>query len=1498
MNLFSKKTIRTIPVCLLTGIFLLAYINICAQNKSVNPIMKITYKNGKVVESMYLGDQKNISNGSLANEADKTKLIVNSNDNIDKQKNQVYKKGKLFPATVETTEAQFGINSVLIKTGNSDKEAKHEKENIRTESPAWNTIVSETFEGSFPTGGWYVAANPGSTDAYWNEVNYLAYAGSWSGWCANSGTQGISPSTGHYLNNMNAWMLYGPFDLSDATNGNLSFYLNNSSESGYDFCKWMASVNGTSFYGWQTSGTTSGWTNKTLDFTNVPTLGNICGYSQVYIAIVFKSDISNYSYAGSFVDNILIQKYSDTTDLPDLTCTSISLSSENWVIGSSITADVTDANIGEAAASWNNTDLYISTNNVINSSDTYLGEVHFSDIAASETSTQSITFTAPSLADGTYWIGVLVDASNNVVESVEANSFTRNGTITLSQNGLPDISIDPTALSSILGPNRTLSQNLTISNTGSADLNWQITENDNSVVGSWTLVYKWGCGSSSGSCVITFNPDGSFTTSQSGTGTWTLTGDQIQWTYTSGTQYIGTLNGNAMSGTMVSYLGSTGCWTASKIASTETIALRTAELSSSGEIEKNPNTTYTYSINLDKVSEIKKVTISSSESDSIIDDQSFRLTSTSDWLSINPISGTIAAGSSQVVTFTYNSAGLSAGVYNANINISSNDLNDPSLVVPVQLTVSETVAPEINVDPTSLTIEESLSSLTSIPTNWKIIAPISNTNVAQYERPLGLIIPQRVQDYWKTHKSRITSSNVSLLSIVDWSVNDSPVKDQGGCGSCWAFAATAIVENIGTQSDLSEQVLVSCIPGSDCAGGYFGDALNYYRDNGIPSESCYPYTETNGNCASKCSNPSFLEKITTTTELWGSTTTVNDMKTALQTGPIVVRMLVPADNTFNGTPGYQGGVYDYTGGVIPNNRGHAVLVVGYNDDEQCFKVKNSWGTVWGEGGYFRIAYNEVSDYTQFGSYAMTATGVYTVSNLEPNTFIIQNTGTDSLVINSITSDKNWLTFSPSSTPVTIPAGSSQTMTVSVNWDLFNGTTDNATITILSTDSDEPSVTVDITAIPLPCISPAEPIVGTIVHPTCAVATGSVDLSGLPVTGTWTLTRTPGGIITTGSGSSTTISELVPGTYTYTVTTELGCTSGSSADVFINANPETPQTPSAGVITQPTCDIATGSVVLNDLPVTGTWALTEIPGSRIITGTGTSAIISELTADTYTYTVTNASSCISLSSVDIIIDAQPETPSAPTVNLITQPTCTKATGSVILSNLPATGTWILTRTPGGITSSGTGTSKTISGFASGIYTYTVTNSSGCTSGSSDNVVIDVPPSAPDQPESITGNTSVIHESLQTYSILPVSGASSYTWTLPLGWIGNSDTTSIDAIVGTDGGMISVAANNDCGSGMPRMLYVTMNQTDTKILQSGDIYIYPNPSSDKINIRFGKEATGSIIFELLDINGRVLQSKTVLNINEVETLDLSSLTNGIYNLRIIINDKVIIEKIIKQ
>ncbi len=359
------------------------------------------------------------------------------------------------------------------------------------------------------------------------------------------------------------------------------------------------------------------------------------------------------------------------------------------------------------------------------------------------------------------------------------------------------------------------------------------------------------------------------------------------------------------------------------------------------------------------------------------------------------------------------------------------------------------------------------------------------------------------------------------------------------------------------------------------------------------------------------------------------------------------------------------------------------------------------------------------------------------------------TATGSIALSGLPSSGTWtVTGSPSGTAT----GTGTTTTISgLAPGTYTFTVSNGTCT--STSSLNAVVNTQPTV-------PTAPVVGTITQPTCATPTGSVALSGLPSSGTWTVTATPGGSTTTGTGTSTTFSGLPAGT-TYTFTVSNGsCTSSSSSNAAINTAPVVPTAPTVGTITQPTCSTATGSVALSGLPSSGTWTVTGSP-SGTATGTGTTTTISGLGAGTYTFTVSNGT-CTSTSSVNAVINAQPTVPTAPVVGAITQPNCTTPTGSVALSGLPSSGTWTITATPGGSTTTGTGTSTTFSGLPAGAtYTFTVSNGS-CTSTSSTNVTINPAVGVPAAP--IVGTVTQPTCSTPTGGVALSGLPSSGSWTI--------------------------------------------------------------------------------------------------------------------------------------
>jgi len=199
---------------------------------------------------------------------------------------------------------------------------------------------------------------------------------------------------------------------------------------------------------------------------------------------------------------------------------------------------------------------------------------------------------------------------------------------------------------------------------------------------------------------------------------------------------------------------------------------------------------------------------------------------------------------------------------------------------------------------------------------------------------------------------------VDLPSSVDWSNTSlyvTPIKNQGSCGSCWAFSAVGSTESAyaiatGTLNSLSEQELVDCDTSvnAGCNGGFMDAAMLYIKNNnGLALEDDYKYTATDGTCES--------QKYTHYDPIEGIQVVERDNDTALANAVVIGPVSV-------GIQANQFAFQFYSGGVLDGNCGtsidHGVVVVGYGTDDSSkskyWKVKNSWGTDWGEAGYVRI----------------------------------------------------------------------------------------------------------------------------------------------------------------------------------------------------------------------------------------------------------------------------------------------------------------------------------------------------------------------------------------------------------------------------------------------------------------------------------------------------------------------------------------------------------------
>jgi hypothetical protein len=178
----------------------------------------------------------------------------------------------------------------------------------------------------------------------------------------------------------------------------------------------------------------------------------------------------------------------------------------------------------------------------------------------------------------------------------------------------------------------------------------------------------------------------------------------------------------------------------------------------------------------------------------------------------------------------------------------------------------------------------------------------------------------------------------------------------------------------GTNIDLSEQVVVSCSGAGSCGGGFIDGASDFLRDAGAPVEGCLRYTATDGSCGKACANwENSSYKISGWHWVSITNTTVDMLKNALNTyGPLTTTMDVYEDFYH-----YISGAYSYVSGSYQG--GHAILLVGYDDAGQYFIVKNSWGSGWGEAGYFRIAYSELASLVSFGDFTIAYEGFESVT---------------------------------------------------------------------------------------------------------------------------------------------------------------------------------------------------------------------------------------------------------------------------------------------------------------------------------------------------------------------------------------------------------------------------------------------------------------------------------------------------------------------------------------
>ncbi|MBN1534810.1 MAG: hypothetical protein JXA20_19215 [Spirochaetes bacterium] len=203
------------------------------------------------------------------------------------------------------------------------------------------------------------------------------------------------------------------------------------------------------------------------------------------------------------------------------------------------------------------------------------------------------------------------------------------------------------------------------------------------------------------------------------------------------------------------------------------------------------------------------------------------------------------------------------------------------------------------------------------------------------------------------------------LAAFSWAQRSkvTPVRFQSTCGSCWAFTTAAVVESNflirkNQTVDLSEQQMLDCAVdkygnrAGSCGGGWYGKVFDYLMKSSITTENVIPYRNSEQYCMTVMPTEYKIAA-------WGyvkpdaGIPSVSEMKTALcRYGPIAACIKVtPA------LQAYSRGIFnEFTTVYGERDVNHAITIVGWDDGKRAYHVKNSWGTMWGEAGYFWVEY--------------------------------------------------------------------------------------------------------------------------------------------------------------------------------------------------------------------------------------------------------------------------------------------------------------------------------------------------------------------------------------------------------------------------------------------------------------------------------------------------------------------------------------------------------------
>jgi C1A family cysteine protease len=251
----------------------------------------------------------------------------------------------------------------------------------------------------------------------------------------------------------------------------------------------------------------------------------------------------------------------------------------------------------------------------------------------------------------------------------------------------------------------------------------------------------------------------------------------------------------------------------------------------------------------------------------------------------------------------------------------------------------------------------------------------------------------------------------SLPAAFNWcdSGGCTPIKNQGNCGSCWAFGTVGALEcNIKIKDkvtvDLSEQWLVSCnSDGWGCNGGWYAHDYHQWKTDGCGGtgavlEADFPYTASNSSCSCPYTHHYLIRDWAYVGSSYGVPPTISIKQAILDYGPVSVS--VYANSAMQA---YTGGIFN---GCQTGTVNHGVVLVGWDDNQGTAGVwimRNSWGAGWGESGYIRIPYgcSNIGYAACYVDYASTASIELNLPDGVPETMNPGNSSTITVQIEEI-----------------------------------------------------------------------------------------------------------------------------------------------------------------------------------------------------------------------------------------------------------------------------------------------------------------------------------------------------------------------------------------------------------------------------------------------------------------------------------------------------------------